>query len=440
MANTTWTRDRLDRIANTVERTLYLVGAPGAVTAVRVLPTWLELRIQVAQGVRVQAVTKANPDLALALGIPSVRLVQAGGYFSLQVPIQTKRSVPLSALLRRADVTGTRAVLGLTENGRPLVVDLASPETPHILIAGTTGSGKTELLKTLATSMALTQHRHLLAFVVLDPKVRPDDPYSLIADYLLMPTLHTLEDQMMGLKQVVEAMVMRPIRNPNNMPRIVVIVDELADLCMSGGKEAVMLLTRIAQRGREAGVHLVAATQKPATKEIGTLLKANLPLRLVGRVTSRIDSNVASGVAELGAEALPGRGAFIAVGPGRPLRFQGALCDIDLPKRERKYPITVISGSPAGVHTAEALPSVPVALPPLPVLVDPWSGMVDKAAQLLQTDPKAKKADGSPSTSYICKEVLGYPYAGQSRMMKAAKLVAEALQRINSSSSKDGGV
>ena len=109
------------------------------------------------------------------------------------------------------------------------------------------------------------------------------------------------------------------------MPRIVIYADELADLCQMGGEDLILSLTRIAQRGREPGVHLLACTQKPSSKAIGSLLKANLPLRLVGRVMSAEDARMAAGIAGSGAERLSGCGDFIAVTGTKTIRFQAAL-------------------------------------------------------------------------------------------------------------------
>jgi S-DNA-T family DNA segregation ATPase FtsK/SpoIIIE len=160
---------------------------------------------------------------------------------------------------------------------------------------------------------------------VIDPK-RSHDPLFVqgVSRHLLLGVAGTPEESLAALARVVEVMEKRPLsRDPS--PRIVVYVDEMADLCQVGGARVVELLTRIAQRGREAGIHLIGCTQKPSSKAIGSLLKANLPLRLVGRVVSAEDARVASGMAGTGAEKLLGSGDFIAVAMGKVIRFQAAL-------------------------------------------------------------------------------------------------------------------
>jgi S-DNA-T family DNA segregation ATPase FtsK/SpoIIIE len=141
---------------------------------------------------------------------------------------------------------------------------------------------------------------------------------------LLLSVAHSPEQGLAALKKVLDVMDKRAVdRDP--LPRVVVYVDEMADLCQTGGTAVVDALTRIAQRGREAGIHLVACTQKPSAKAIGTLLKANLPLRLVGRVVSAEDARVSTGMPGTGAERLSGSGDFLAVASGRVIRFQAAM-------------------------------------------------------------------------------------------------------------------
>jgi len=115
-----------------------------------------------------------------------------------------------------------------------------------------------------------------------------------------------------------------PTDEPQAQPHIVVVIDELADLLMTGGKPMETALTRLTQRGREAGIHIVAATQKPSAEVLGPLIKANFPVRLVGRVTSGSDARTATGWTGTGAERLMGRGDFVAVAEGRVMHFQAA--------------------------------------------------------------------------------------------------------------------
>jgi S-DNA-T family DNA segregation ATPase FtsK/SpoIIIE len=125
------------------------------------------------------------------------------------------------------------------------------------------------------------------------------------------------------LQRLADEMVRRDEEGVST-PHIVIVVDEVIDLLMTGGKEVEALLTRLAQRGREAGLHLIAGTQKPSAAAVGSMLKANFPVRLVGRVASAEDARVAAGVAGTGAEKLQGRGDFVVVAAGQVTRFQAA--------------------------------------------------------------------------------------------------------------------
>jgi S-DNA-T family DNA segregation ATPase FtsK/SpoIIIE len=317
---------KLYQTADQIEAVLRDRKAPAAVIGGKVLPGFVEMLLRPAPGTKVNQVRALQADLALALGNSNVRVTQSGTHLAVQIPRETRKPVRLSTLMATAkDAPLYTAVLGLAEDGATLMACLASPDVSHMLVAGATGSGKTSLAHSALLSLCQQHRPSQLGVIVIDPK-RSHDPLFLqgVSRHLLLGVAGTPEESLAALARVVEVMEKRPLsRDPS--PRIVVYVDEMADLCQSGGARVVELLTRIAQRGREAGIHLIGCTQKPSSKVIGSLLKANLPLRLVGRVVSAEDARMASGMAGTGAEKLLGSGDFIAVALGKVIRFQAAL-------------------------------------------------------------------------------------------------------------------
>jgi S-DNA-T family DNA segregation ATPase FtsK/SpoIIIE len=222
------------------------------------------------------------------------------------------------------------AVLGLAEDGAPLLIRLPSPDVAHVLVAGTTGSGKTVLLQTMILSLAMFNPPALsparekgLALVLLDPKGHAFKPFDNLP-HLARPVIWKVDEMTEALQSLVRLMERRGDPSGLSVETVVVVIDELADLLMVGGKPVQHALTRLTQRGREAGIHVVAATQKPAASVLGPLVKANFPVRLVGRVTSVADARTATGWSGTGAERLMGRGDFVAVAEGRVTRFQAA--------------------------------------------------------------------------------------------------------------------
>lgn len=317
---------RLSRTADRIEAVLRDRHAPATVVGGKVMPGFIEMLLRPAPGTKVNQVKALQADIALAVGKSSVRIAQSGTHLAIQISRESREPIRLSNLLNQVgDMPRFTAVLGLSEDGAPLLARLSSPDVGHVLIAGTTGSGKTSLAQSIVLSLC-DQHRpRELGLIVLDPKRREQDEFNrAIEKHLLMPIAHTREEVIGAVSKVIDVMEKRAA-DAEPMPRIVVYADELADLCQMGGEDLILALTRIAQRGREPGVHLLACTQKPSAKAIGSLLKANLPLRLVGRVMSADDARVASGIAGSGAERLNGCGDFIAVTGNKTIRFQAAL-------------------------------------------------------------------------------------------------------------------
>jgi DNA segregation ATPase FtsK/SpoIIIE, S-DNA-T family len=317
---------KLSRTADRIEAVLRERHAPATVVGGKVMPGFIEMLLRPAPGTKVNQVKALQADIALAVGNSNVRIAQSGTHLAIQIARETREPVRLTNLMDQlGEMPRYTAVLGLSEDGAPLLARLAAPDVGHVLIAGTTGSGKTSLAQSILISLCERHRPRELGVIVLDPKRRERDEFaSALEKHLLLPIARTREEVIGAVNKVLEAMEKRAA-DVDPLPRIVVYADELADLCQMGGEELIASLTRIAQRGREPGVHLLACTQKPSSKAIGSLLKANLPLRLVGRVMSAEDARMAAGIAGCGAERLNGCGDFIAVTGTKTIRFQAAL-------------------------------------------------------------------------------------------------------------------
>jgi S-DNA-T family DNA segregation ATPase FtsK/SpoIIIE len=318
---------KLNQSAERIEAVLRERRAPASVVGGKVLPGFVEMLLRPAPGTKVNQVKALQADLALALGNSNVRVTQSGTHLAVQIPRETRKPVKLSSLLAAAGEPPPpyTAVLGLAEDGATLMACLASPDVSHVLIAGATGSGKTSLAQTILISLCQFHRPSQFGVVVIDPKRNDEAPFlRSIERHALIGVAHSPEESIAALTRVAAVMEKRSIGR-DVQPRIAVYVDEMADLCQTGGAAVVDLLTRIAQRGRESGIHLIACTQKPSAKAIGSLLKANLPLRLVGRVVSAEDARVSAGMPGTGAERLMGSGDFLAVASGRTIRFQAAM-------------------------------------------------------------------------------------------------------------------
>lgn len=315
-----------DALSDRIEQVLAAHRVAARVQGGLVTPRWVRFHLTAAPGARLAAIRQLTEELAAALEAPAVRVAREAGTVTLDMPRADPRPVRLRALLRDLPASPpATACLGLAEDGRPLLLRLSSPDVAHVLIAGRTGSGKTELLRTLLVSLALTQRPAQIQFVLIDPKGRGLAPLGALP-HCLTEVLSAPAEAVAWLERLVGEMERRD-RAGRHLPRVVVAIDELAELLHSAGRPAETALTRLAQRGREAGLHLVAGVQKPAAALVGPLLKANFPARLVGHVASVEDARVASGLGDSGAERLLGRGDFLALAAGRRVRFQAAQTD-----------------------------------------------------------------------------------------------------------------
>lgn len=320
-------RRLLELQSDRIEQVLTLHKVPARVTGGTVTPRWVRFQVLPAMGAKISHIKNLHEELAAALNASSCRVSRRGAAIAVEVPRddpQPVRLLPLYKQLTHPDANPyppISATLGLAEDGAPLLIRIPSPDVAHILVAGTTGSGKTVLLQAMILSLAMSNAPSDLSLVLIDPKASAFSPFKGLP-HLARPVITSIQETPETLLSLVHLMERRT--EPKPKPHVIVVIDEMADLLMVGGKGVQWALTRLTQRGREAGIHVIAATQKPTAAVIGTLVKANFPVRLVGRVMCTEDARVATGWSGSGAERLLGRGDFIAVAEGQLKRFQVA--------------------------------------------------------------------------------------------------------------------
>ena len=281
--------------------------------------------------VRVSDITKLDRELSLALGTPHIRINDrpepGQNYISLEAPhpepvdVRMADAVNSPEFQNAAENASLPVALGLDIAGNPVTLDLAT--TPHLLIAGATGSGKSVCLDAIITSLLLTRTPAQLQMLMIDPKRVELSRYQGVP-HLCTPVITDANDALRALEETVDEMERRyqvlqkaGARNIDDynansmsyMSRLVVVVDEIADLVMSTSGQAEQSLIRIAQLGRSAGIHLVLATQRPSVKVVTGELKANIPARIAFAVATQTDSRVI--LDQNGAEALTGKGDFL---------------------------------------------------------------------------------------------------------------------------------
>ncbi|HXF62578.1 MAG TPA: DNA translocase FtsK, partial [Caldilineaceae bacterium] len=261
-------RSGLEAQADRIEAVLARHRVPGQVQGGAVTPRLVRFHLATPVGVKVGKVSALAEEIALALGCREVRIYRDGGSIQIEVPRRKATPVRLLPLCQELKTIpeGT-ALLGVDGSGIPLLLRLPSPDVVHVLIAGTTGSGKTALARTLLASLAYYHPAETLRMALIDPKGRGFGPLAALP-HVLGPVAADGGEAIARLRWVVQEMEQRD-RTGNNRPLLVVAVDELADLIQTGGAAVEALLTRLAQRGREAGIHLVACTQKPTAALIG---------------------------------------------------------------------------------------------------------------------------------------------------------------------------
>lgn len=318
---------RLHQQADQIEWLLAAHKAPARVTGGRVTAHTIQFHLTPAPTTKISRVENLSQEIAMTLSVPSARVLRENGSLHIEIPRADARALSFleqcieierdPALMHAIRIAGTTLV-GMGADGLPLLLRLGAADVPHVLIAGTTGSGKSQAARTLLASLVLYQPAREIQLLVIDPKAGDFRVFA-TAPHLLCPIVHTVEDARERLEWLTDEMERRQSHSVRR-PIVVVLLDELADLLMQGGTALQDLVARLAQRGRSAGISLVACTQKPTAGVLGALLQANFPVRLVGKVTSAHDALIATGIAKSGAEKLGGRGDFLLIANGNKLR------------------------------------------------------------------------------------------------------------------------
>jgi S-DNA-T family DNA segregation ATPase FtsK/SpoIIIE len=358
----------LEQLSQLVEQRLLDFGVEAKVVAVHPGPVITRFELDLAPGIKVSKITGLSKDIARSLSVTSVRVVDVipgKSVIGLELPNEQREVVGLREILESQHYVQSRSpvslALGKDISGYPVVVDLA--KMPHLLVAGTTGSGKSVSLNAMLLSMLFKATPEQLRLIMIDPKMLELSIYEGIP-HLLTPVITDMKDAANALRWCVMEMDRRyrlmaslgvrnlagcnakiseaikqgkPLATPDwllaaanqppelqPLPMIVVVADELADMMMVVGKKVEDLVTRIAQKARAAGIHLILATQRPSVDVITGLIKANVPTRIAFQVSSRIDSRTI--LDQQGAEQLLGNGDMLYLPPGTgvPVRVHGA--------------------------------------------------------------------------------------------------------------------
>ncbi len=401
-------------------------------------PTVTLYEIVPAPGIRISKIKSLEDDIALslaALGIRIIAPIPGKGTIGIEVPNQNPRTVSMKSVLaskRFQDSEMELAIaIGKTVSNETFVFDLT--KTPHLLVAGATGQGKSVGLNAVITSLLYKKHPAQLKFVLIDPKKVELSLYSKIERHFLakLPeseeaiitdtrqVIHTLNSLCAEMDERYDLLKMAQARNiseynerfisrrlnPNKghrfMPFIVVIIDEFADLIMTAGREIEYPISRLAQLARAIGIHLIIATQRPTTNIITGVIKANFPARIAFRVTSVIDSRTI--LDGSGADQLVGRGDMLFLSGNEPLRLQCAF--IDAPEIEA---VTDFIGEQRGYPSAMMLNPVDEEEGDAPVVdLDKRDEKFEDAARLVVLHQQG-------STSLIQRKLsLGYNRAGR---------------------------
>ncbi|MDF1678252.1 MAG: DNA translocase FtsK 4TM domain-containing protein, partial [Legionellaceae bacterium] len=368
-----YSSDALHTLSSELERHLLDFGIQASVVAAHPGPVITRFELQLAAGVKVSKLSALSKDLARSLSVVSVRVVEiipGKTVVGLELPNPERAMVVLSEVIASNIYQTARSpltlALGVDIAGHPMVVDLA--KMPHLLVAGTTGSGKSVGINAMILSLLFKSTPEEVRLILIDPKMLELSVYDDIP-HLLTPVVTDMKEAASALRWCVQEMERRyrlmaslgvrnlagfnakikdaiatdePLLDPlwkptdsmaekapelTKLPYVVVVIDELADMMMVVGKKVEQLIARIAQKARAAGIHLILATQRPSVDVLTGLIKSNIPTRISFQVSSKIDSRTI--LDQQGAEQLLGHGdmLFLAPGTGAPLRVHGAFVD-----------------------------------------------------------------------------------------------------------------
>ncbi|CAH0990318.1 DNA translocase FtsK [Sinobacterium norvegicum] len=375
-----YSSETLEAMSRMLELKLLDFGVKAEVVSVAPGPVITRFEIQPAAGVKASKISGLAKDLARSLAIVSVRVVEVipgKSFIGIEIPNEDREMVSLAKILSSKTFDDSRSnltmALGDDISGQPVVADLG--KMPHLLVAGTTGSGKSVGVNAMLLSLLYKSTPDEVRMIMIDPKMLELSVYDGIP-HLLTPVITDMKDAANGLRWCVAEMERRyelmaamkvrnlagynkkvkdaiaagePLTDPlwqpadtfsanaqlniipelETLPSIVVVIDEFADMMMIVGKKVEELIARIAQKARAAGIHLILATQRPSVDVITGLIKANVPTRIAFQVSSKIDSRTI--LDQGGAEQLLGQGDMLYLPPGTgvPIRVHGAFVDDD---------------------------------------------------------------------------------------------------------------
>ncbi len=316
-------RSLLDHQADGIEYTLHSHAIEASVVGGNISPRLIQFHIKLEAGAKYSRVTALAEELAIALNVNHCRITRDGHLIKIEVPRPDPVAVRLFPLMRNlpGELPENAPILGLDENGVPLLLRLGSPDIAHVLIAGGSGSGKTVLARSMIASLALQNPPECLRILLIDPKGRGYRHFNGLPN-LVCPIVTDPLDAVHRLKWAVRHMEKREEQGTDT-PALAIFVDELADLMAVNGREVEAAITRLIQGGRAAGIHLIVCTQKLSPGMIG-VARNYWPTRIVGRSVSLEEAKLASNIAASGAEKLMGQGDFLLFAKGEASRLQAA--------------------------------------------------------------------------------------------------------------------
>ena len=395
-------RDEVRLNRERLENALHSFGISSAIVGVIRGPTVTRYDIELEQGVKLSRVTNLAGDLALALGVVNVRIAPIPDKIStvgIEVPNKLVSTVYLRDILETQKFATAKSkisfALGKDISGEAIIGNIA--KLPHLLIAGTTGSGKSVCMNSLILSLLFKARPDEVRLIMIDPKMVELGIYNGIP-HLYVPVVTDPKKAAGALQWSVVEMLKRyrlfseagvrdlesynalsSSRGEQTLPQVVIVIDELADLMMIAAKEVEESICRVAQMGRAAGMHLVIATQRPSADIITGLMKANVPSRIAFAVSSAMESRII--LDQSGAEKLVGMGdmLFSPVGVGKPIRIQGAFVSDE----EREAVVQFIKENASGT---QANPDI--------------EDYMNKAAEDKNGDNGKAAADESPAGDY----------------------------------------
>ncbi|MBC7319405.1 DNA translocase FtsK [bacterium] len=409
--------------AELLEKTLESFGVSAKVVNAVVGPTVTRYELSLATGVKVSSITKLSNDIALALAAPQIRIespIPGKSLLGIEVPNKKITLVTIREIIESEEFISnkSRLTLGIGKDIAGNIIADSLEEMPHLLIGGTTGSGKSVCLNALIMSLLYKSDPSILRITMIDPKrvelTQYEDLPHLWAPIITEPELSVkllrrLTKEMDNRYEIFRREGVRNIQSYNQKHKdsplyyIVVIVDELADLMMVAPKEIEKLICRLAQMARATGIHLIIATQRPSVDVITGLIKANFPSRIAFAVSSQADSRVILDIG--GAEKLLGKGDMLysPIWAMKPVRVQGAYVSDD--EIERVLNFWKLQGTPNYVVTQEELEEEDMIL---------GGGGGDGDDEYLEEAKRILKQKGTISTSLLQRTFrIGYGRAAR---------------------------